>query len=144
MNYSAVNDIIGTPWVYKENDCYAVVKKGLKDVFGIEIYDVEIPKTSNRADNISLFSLHSKKSEWFEVDTPEPGDVVLFYDKNGHPFHIGLYIQKGSVLHCWGTEKIKGSTVIEKLSRMSKAFYTKSKFFRYADNSNTRPVRDCT
>lgn len=137
MNYDAINALIGSPWVYVENDCYAVVKKALKSVFGVSVPDIALPDVSNPRKNSALFEQQSNSRYWKKVDSPKPGCVVLFYNKHDTPFHCGLYIERGDVLHCWGSPKIQGSTVCENLSKMNKSVYKKYEFYKYAYNENS-------
>ena len=135
MNYVAVNELIGSPWVYIENDCYAVVKRGLKTIFGIDVPNIDLPSVSSPTINSEIFSLCANSRDWNKIESPAPGSVVMFYNRHGRPFHCGLYIEKGMVLHCWGSPKVQGSTVYEKLKNMNKALYAKHEFYAYNTGS---------
>lgn len=136
MNTDYINSLIGSPWVYIENDCFAVVRKALKGAFGIDVPYIPLPDVSSADDNARLFDEHSRRDEWAEVIEPLPGDVVLFYRK-GIPNHIGLYIGNWDCLHCFGCPKNPGVTVVENLRKMNKILYPAHKFFRYENNSGS-------
>ena len=49
IDYSIINDFVGTPWVYKENDCWVVVKKASAAIFGRSIVDqIKFPDRSEK------------------------------------------------------------------------------------------------
>lgn len=133
MNYNAVNQFIGTPWVYAENDCWAVVRKASLAVFGVEIHEIEIPDKSDVKANTALFSAHSHRKEWAHIDNPCPGCVALFKNLRGNPVHIGIYIEDGNILHCPGSPKIPGATIYEHIDTLS-ARYPVIEFYEYNCN----------
>lgn len=133
MNYSAINQLIGTAWVYRENDCWAVVRKASIAVFGVEIHEIEIPDISNPEENTKLFNSHSGQPEWSKIEKPEPGSVALFKNRRGNPVHIGIYIEGGNILHCNGSPKIPGATMYEHVDILSNR-YPAIEFYEYNGN----------
>ena len=133
MNYNAVNALIGTPWVYRHNDCWAIVRKASKAVFGVEINEIKIPDISDPVKNTKLFSTHFSGHEWLKVDAPQPGNVALFKNRKGLPVHIGIYIENGNILHCHGSPKIPGATIYEHIDTLSKR-YPVIEFYEYNGN----------
>jgi len=133
MNIEAVNQFIGTPWVYRENDCWAVFKKASKAVFDVDIYDIEIPEKSDMDKNASLFNSGSEDSRWQKVEKPSNGCAVLFKNRRGVPIHIGLHVINGDILHCPGTPKRPFSTMYEHIKTLRLQFPI-IEFYEYNDN----------
>lgn len=130
MNLSAVNQFIGQDWVYLDNDCWSVFCRASIAVFGVKIHELEIPKESSLSQNRRLFEENSTGKEWQKIDKPEPGCAVLFKNRLGKPIHIGLYIQKGNILHCPGMMKKPGRTVYEHINLL-KMIYKHIEFYAY-------------
>lgn len=133
INFNLINSYIGEPWVYAVNDCWAVFRKASKEIFGVEITEIAIPKESDYKKNMNLFEMHSSGKDWRQIDEPEGGAAVMFYDKRGRPVHIGIYCEGGNVLHCHGSKRLKGATTYENLKDLKKR-YKKIEFFKYANN----------
>lgn len=130
MNIEAVNDFIGADWVYKDNDCWTVVRKASYKVFGVNIHEIEIPEQSNPEINTELFERNTIKSEWIKREKPLPGMVAIFINRRNRPIHIGLCITKKDILHCFGTVKNPGKTVLDSLSMLNKV-YPKIEYYEY-------------
>lgn len=133
INYETVNRFIGTDWVYKENDCWSVFCKASRAIFDTEIHELVIPEKSSPRANSDLFLNNSELQEWEEVDKPLAGCAVLFLSRSFKPVHIGLYIEKGNVLHCPGTVRKPGYTCYENLKQL-RLMYKKIRFFKYEPN----------
>lgn len=134
INYDIVNSFIGKDWVYVKNDCWAVVRKASKDIFGLDLPLVDLPSVSDVGENITLFYEASKSDDWEIIKTPVSGCIVLFYGISGRPVHIGIYIDGGDVLHCDGGPKRPGKTSYEQLKDILGYKYRRAEFYAYNRN----------
>jgi len=130
INYDAVNSFIGREWEYMTNDCFAVFKKASKLIFGRDIKSIDLPGTSSIKESIKIFENELSGQYWNRVFSPAPGDAVFFFDKNDHPFHIGLYIENGNVLHCPGSNKNPQKTTYENLRLINRFVYRRFEYYR--------------
>lgn len=129
-----LSDFLGKDWVYIENDCWSVVRKVAQSVYNKEYPMFDLPAISTPEVNQALFLQNSFLEQWRETDG-KPGDVVLFFDRRELPFHCGICVDNGrSVLHCYGTPKKPGKTVIEQLRKMNKFIYKSHKIYAYHGN----------
>jgi hypothetical protein len=136
MNIELVNDFIGKDWIYKENDCWAVVRKAALAVFEIHIHEIKIPDVSDLKKNETLFDQNSKKNEWSRVLSPAPSRVALFRDRRGRAVHIGLCISAKDILHCVGTPERPGTTKLDQVNVL-KSIYGSIEYYEYIpDNRN--------
>lgn len=135
IDYEALNKYIGKPWVYIEHDCYAVVKQAAKEFFDINIVDlVELPSRPNDAKTAETILEQTEKRQWNKVVEPQGGDVVVLFNRQMVPVHVGLYIEKSNVLHCFGGENMKnGRTRYDHLTVLE-LIYPYSEFYRYENN----------
>jgi hypothetical protein len=141
MNLTAVEAFIGTDWVYKTHDCYAVVCKASLAIFGRTLPGhYAIPALSNPAVNATLFSDASTSSDWRQIGIPADGCVVLFYSRAGRPVHVGLHVTGGNVLHCPGSVRRPGTTRYERLAELSKIYRDLRFYEQRPGNDSTRPV----
>ena len=136
MNIEAVNQFIGTDWEYGTNDCWSVFVAAQKAIFGVIVEAVKIPETSSEEDNAALFDWYSKSKKWERIEEPEPGCAALFRDEMNNAVHIGLYVEGGNVLHCYGTTQKPGRTVYTKINRLY-GVYNRVEFYRYAAHNDS-------
>lgn len=130
MNVESVNQFIGMDWVYKTNDCWAVLCKASKAVFGVEIHEIKIPEQSCETENSMLFESNSEKAEWVRRDKPAPGFAALFRGRSGRAVHIGLCITKSDILHCHGSPKRAGKTALDEIKILNR-LYAAIEFYEY-------------
>lgn len=130
INYDAVNSFIGSEWKYIENDCFAVFRKASKAVFNRDIKALSLPEISTVKGNSKIFYSEINSNRWEKVITPKAGDAVFFYNGRNIPMHIGLYIEKGNVLHCPGTVSRPERTIYENLSMINRFIYRRYEFYR--------------
>ena len=135
MNYAAINSFIGKPWIYRENDCWAVFRKAAKSVFGIQVDEVEIPEHPDFEHNKELFKNEIGREYWRLTDTPTGGCAAFFYDKRGNVVHIGLYVDNGDILHCNGQPEKGGSTTFDNVKILSR-LYGKIEYYEYIPNND--------
>ena len=133
MNYDLVNSFIGEDWVYATNDCFEVVRKVSKAVFGVEIKKIPIPRKSNSRENKRLFLEHSKRREWVKVDKPSPGDIALFL-LDEVATHIGIFITPTDIMHCRGTPRNPGKTSLDRIADLKLAYDID--FYEYSPNND--------
>lgn len=131
MNRSAIKELIGEPWSYPDNHCWAVFKKASRLIFGVEVSDVWTPESWDLESNREIFKGNAGAGCWPEIDKPVAGCAVLFNNRRGDPIHIGLYIEGGNVLHCPGTPQYAETTRYDNLKQL-KAIYPSWKFYAYA------------
>ena len=137
MNLEAVNQFIGSRWVYSENDCWAVFCKASAAVFGVPVYSLEIPAESDPQANSFLFDNESSGKQWISLEEPVPGCAVLFRDNRGVAVHVGLYVTDGNILHCPGSTEKPGTTRYEPI-RLLRRVFKSLEFYRYApDHDNS-------
>lgn len=77
---------------YNEVDCYGLCYLYNKDFLGIEI-----PKYAD-------FDVDKNKFKKIKIGKETPGDIILF-DIKGYPVHVGIIIQKGTMLHIMENSK---------------------------------------
>ena len=137
INYDEVNKLIGKPWVYLENDCWAVVKEASLKIFGVEIIDqIEFPKLPKKGDTARLVNEQEKRPCWVKTDKIEPGNVLVFNDLRGNPMHVGICIESENILHCMGGQGVKnGRTRYDNLN-VIKLLYKKYESYKYVDNDS--------
>ena len=137
MNLLAVEQFIGTEWVYLTHDCYAVVRKASLAVFGRALpHHYDIPAASDPGRNAALFAGAAVSSEWKPIGVPSDGCVVLFYDRAGRPVHVGLHVTCGNVLHCPGSVRRPGTTRYERLADMHR-IYRDMRFYEHRSDYDT-------
>lgn len=137
IDYKTVNSFVGRPWVYLEFDCWALVKDASKKLFNIEINDkVSFSDKPDPAHNTEEFNRHKNDAKWSKVNDTQPGDVILFFNRSGNPVHVGIYIEKGNVLHCHGGAGVKNGKARYDSLNLIKSIYPKHETYRYANNSN--------
>ena len=77
-------------------DCWGLIVSIYND-FGIQIFDLE----NYSEDDIiahDLFSKHYSDS-WTKVEAPRFLDVILINNKNGIPFHAGVFLKDNQFIH---------------------------------------------
>ena len=66
-----------------------------------------------------------------QVPEPVAGCAVLFGREQGGPAsHIGLYVERGNVLHCMGSPERPGSTRYDEL-RVLRRIFKRVEFYTY-------------
>lgn len=139
IDYDIVNSFIGKEWIYKENDCWTTIKAASKAIFGIEINDIVIlPDVSSEEATTNIIKEHREYPCWQKVDDPRGGDMILMFDRSGEPVHVGLYIEKGNVLHCLGSQSMKNGRTRYDHITVLKSLYPKFEAYRYVDNPTKR------
>lgn len=140
IDYDLVNSFVGKPWVYKEHDCWTVLKQASKELFDIEINDVvDLPDFEDNQATSELIKQHSEYPFWEQVENPKSGDMIVFYDRSDHPIHVGLYIEKWNILHCMGSQSMKNGRTRYDHITVLKLLYKKFETYRYVDNDTQRP-----
>lgn len=142
IDFGKVERFIGRPWIYAENDCWAVARKAAKEIFNKDLPLVDLPSVSNLDKNINLFSDHASSKKWDKIDSPESGCMALFYAKINNvlsPVHVGIHIIDGNILHCDGSPKRGGSTTYDQIKSLVGKYrkYESVEFYKYANNDNS-------
>lgn len=100
------SDYIGTPWQRGATgpdayDCWGFVRH-----IQFAMYGRTLPDLSSQVDDsrqaAHTIANHDERTNWFQVDRPKDGDIVLLARKN-IPVHIGIWITangSSGVLHC--------------------------------------------
>lgn len=127
-NYSKY---VGKKWEYKTNDCIAVVKLILFELFNIKVHEIKLPEQSSFAYICPIFEAEANSEKWVKVDKAREGVAALFYNRKDQPFHIGLCVDERSVIHCPGTPKQPGYTQIERLKDLPPLIYKRVEFYAY-------------
>lgn len=83
-------DYVGIPWRDGATgpdafDCWGLVTDAAAALFGLALP--------------TLAATIAGRRHWIECAAVTPGDVVALLDAQGHPYHVGLYLGAGSVLH---------------------------------------------
>jgi hypothetical protein len=97
-------EMMNQPWEPDGLHCWALVRKTVKDVVGIEVPPIVGVIPSLRKDRAELFVSHDERDKWTEVETPGEWAVVLVARKQAHPDfleHAGVYfnIEGGGIFH---------------------------------------------
>jgi len=127
-NYSSY---IGKKWVYQKFDCIELVRLVLKNEFGINVHEIPTPDQSDKNINAAIFRTEANSEQWSFKEDASEGRVALFYDKHNQPFHVGLCVNAKEVLHCPGTPKNPGFSLIENLRDLPKIIYKRVEFYEY-------------
>lgn len=77
-------------------DCWGLIISIYKN-YGIELFDIE-KYTENDIIEQQLFNKHYS-DVWSRVDEPKLLDIVLLNNKNGIPFHAGVYLMNNQFIH---------------------------------------------
>ena len=102
------------PWVKKyvcipfaEYNCYSLLRKIYKDELGINLphFDDSSSLSIRKAFDREMANFKN----WREVKKEAEKDIIILRVK-GYPFHIGIVIKKGWMLH---TESVVGESIIE-------------------------------
>lgn len=132
MNYNKLQNLIGIPWIYKESDCWAIFKRGLKDIFDVEVSDLILPNKSSVNANIAIFEHELNPPKWIRIEKQKPGCAAVFYDYANRPVHVGLMIDNISVLHSMGAPGMNTSSRLDKINVILKhRLYSKCEFYDY-------------
>lgn len=85
-----VDQYIGKPW--REGaagpdafDCWGLMQTAAADLYGLALPHLAATIAGRR--------------QWVETARLCPGHVVALLDNRGHPYHVGLYVGGGLVLH---------------------------------------------
>jgi len=137
IDYELVNEFIGKPWVYIENDCYSVVKKASKLIFGREIIDnIEFSASPGKGETSAIVNKQTALNCWAKVEQLRPGNVIVFSDRKNNPTHIGICIERDNVLHCLGGPGVKnGKTRYDPINTI-KLMYPTHEVYAYVDHSS--------
>lgn len=127
-NYAAY---LGQPWVYIKNDCIAVVRKVLREQFGVQVPTIDLPTERKTGLVLQAFETERNKPYWIRCDEPKEGRVMLFYDNHDKPIHVGICIDRKHVLHCHGSPKQGGETVIEEIKYLSTLLFKRFEYYEY-------------
>lgn len=93
-------DYIGQPWIARENDCWAFVRRVWAERFGLQVPAVDVDPL--RIMSVAhAFAGHPERAAWIEITQPVEGDAVLMAHGR-RPLHVGIWISAdgGGVLHC--------------------------------------------
>lgn len=90
----AIVKYIGCEFEHKEGgfDCKGFVEAFLADI-GTPISDIHLYPVA------SLSALKKFYKQWSEVKQKRAGDVLLFKNKNGNIYHIGIAVNKFRFIH---------------------------------------------
>lgn len=98
------DDIVGREFFYAVNDCMTIVEDYYRSEFGVvtDVCPVRLKynwwKDVSDASNGYIIN-EFKQRGFYEVSTPENGDVILIRFPNSAPAHLGIYMNDGSILH---------------------------------------------
>lgn len=105
-------EYLGIPFEYKGRtreklDCYGLVMLLYKDIYGIDLPDVNSPTILNEiADLVS-----TEKLKWTPTSELEEGTVIIF-NIRGYGSHVGMYVGDDYFIHTW---EATDGVVIERL-----------------------------
>lgn len=81
---------IGKPWRDGATGPDAFDCWGLMVAAAVDLYGVALPDLSHTI---------AGRRQWQEVERMQPGNAVALIDTQDRPYHVGLYIGAGDVLH---------------------------------------------
>jgi cell wall-associated NlpC family hydrolase len=94
----------GTPYVVGRDDCYGLVRRWVKDKYGMKLTNYARPFMFEE-NGLPLLTDHFQREGFLIVNVPfnrlEIGDLLLMRlaNKSGHANHIGVYVGNGYMLH---------------------------------------------
>lgn len=108
-------------------DCWGLAIRVLEDEFGHRLPDFS-DEYIHAHDTFNIPLLVAKeRPKWERVETPEPGDVVLF-NIGGLPVHVGVVVDKKRMLHiAKGTNACIEDFTSKKWKPRTEGFYAYSK-----------------
>jgi proteasome lid subunit RPN8/RPN11 len=88
------NEILGRPFVHGLWDCWSTCRDYYKTYHGITFEDFQRDELWwENKDSVSLYEHHYKSSGFYQVESPEPGDmIVMQIGRSYHPNHAGIYL----------------------------------------------------
>jgi len=110
------NKYVGIPYKDKGRDSTGVDCWGLVRLIYNEQYGTQLPSFSEYYESGVTLGIQEtiaqQKENWYRVESPEPGDVILF-KVLGHESHLGLYVGANYFIHAMeGVDQV----VIQKLN----------------------------
>lgn len=127
---------LGIPWltggrnVVTGVDCWGLFCYIYSQLFGIDVAAYNVPQgTLAKPETIAAGEL--SKTDWQEVTTPRPGDVVVL-GKGATFSHVGVYVTTpdAAIIH-----SAKGClSCIMTLRALQRLGYTKRKFYRHVNS----------
>lgn len=89
MNRINITDLIGIKYIPNGED----LDKGLFCFSFVQ----EVEKRFGRVFNLSTLI---SDNHFIETQSPEYGDVIVFYDSNKRGRHVGVYLEDERYIHC--------------------------------------------
>lgn len=132
--YDDIKHLVGIPWEYRVNDCWAIFKKASL-VVDRYIHDLNLPGKSSVKANIRVFEEEIDSNRWFRVDKPSLGCAVVFIgmiNNKEKPIHIGFALDSKTILHSMGNTKAVTSSTCDKIdSLIKRGFYKRYEVYDY-------------
>jgi cell wall-associated NlpC family hydrolase len=94
----------GTPYVVGREDCYGLVRRWMKDKYGLKLTNYARPFMFDDS-GLPLLTDHFQAEGFQIVSVPfnrlDIGDLLLMRlaNRSGHANHIGVYVGNGYLLH---------------------------------------------
>lgn len=100
---SFAKSAIGVPFVDKGRDrsgwdCWGLCVCAYREVFGIELPRLDGEYDGAKSRSVPELVRRERQTAWKAVRLPVPGDVIVLRIR-GHPWHCGLCIGGGQMLH---------------------------------------------
>lgn len=121
------NKYIGLPYASNGRDESGIDCWGLVRLFYKQEYNIDLPSYtedySGAYDTRILDMMDQYKNNWSQVETPEPGSVIVF-NILGEPFHVGIYIGEGKFIHARdGKDSVVESVESPKWKKRIEGYY---------------------
>lgn len=92
------NPLLGRTYDFGTNDCYSLVRDYYREKLNIELSAI------NFEDNwwnkgLNYFDDLYEAFGWYEVETPQEHDMIIFSVLSNIPNHCGVYLGEGLFLH---------------------------------------------
>lgn len=94
----------GVPYLVGRDDCYGLVRRWVKDKYGMKLANYARPYGFDDL-GLNLLTDYFQREGFLIVNVPfnrlEIGDLLLMRlaNRSGHPNHIGVYVGNGYMLH---------------------------------------------
>ncbi len=98
--------IVGRPFVYRNQNCYTLLRDVYRESFGIELPNYACPNKFWEFGSDLYMQRHRKCG--FEIldchpSEYRPGDAVLMAINSEKANHVGVFVENGQILHhLWG------------------------------------------
>jgi len=136
-----INCTVGKPYRARHDgpdyyDCGGLLRASFRAIDGIELHEFfgycDLDLTD--ADCIQHEVFVRGKNEWVKSQ-PANGAMMVAYDKDGHPIHVGRCLN-GGILHAYGKNDC-GQVQWHNYKTIKRMPYSRLEFFKYAGHSHT-------